>query len=71
MDWWVDVHCEFGSEIDSVPISAIIPPNIFVRIEILENLIEPSSILFPAISTANENAETLCEMQSIGKQIGE
>ena len=71
MERWTEDQPELGYEIDAAPVSGIVPPNILVRIEIPANLIQPSSIIFPAMTTANENTEMVCEIQSIGKQIGE
>ena len=60
-----------GSEIDPVPVSGIVSPPILVQIEFLENLVQPSSIIFPAMTTANEDTEMVWKIQSIGKQIGD
>ena len=42
---WTEVQTEMGSEMELVPVSGIVSPNILVRIKLSKNSIQPFSVL--------------------------
>ena len=63
---WTEVQTEMGSEMELVPVSGIVSPNILVRIKLSKNPMQPSSVLFPKLSTTNPdtNVEKISEVQN-------
>ena len=67
---WAGVQSDLGFEIELVPISGNVSPNIPVRIKFLENPIQNSSGLFQNLSenSLKSNAEMLSDFQTIKKE---
>ena len=66
---WAEFQSELGSERESCLLSGIVPPNILIRDEILENPIQISYVLFQNEDENNldPSVEMLSESQTIEK----